>query len=329
MKGGCTMLTVRQAASILSISSVRLKQLLKKHSNLTYKRESWNNGIIKIPQETMCNLLAIREKTVGHKKVVIKSQKGGVGGTSLTIQTALRVSESRGVKVLIIDTDPEASATSFLLPEDININDCRTLLEVFKNDLSLKKCIIPSKHQGVFIIPAKGVMRRIDRLLISENPKTLMRKKLKDINDMGFTTIFMDLPPTYSRLSESCYLTADLVILPTDPSAWGLEGVTLTHEDINLSCDEFEVDNRPEMRILMNKYNTSRIATKEAWESLLQDFKDMVLPITVRESADLQNANNNGLSIFHKKCPQDVRSSIEELCQLVAPIQSISPQVVQ
>lgn len=315
------MLNSRQAASILSISRVRLKQILKSHPGLQFKRESGRNGIIKIPKETMSDLIKIRNKTVKRKKTVIKSQKGGVGGTSLTLQAALRVAESRGVKVLVIDTDPEASATSFLLPYNIDINKCKTLLEVFKNDVPLKECILPSKFSGVFIIPAKGIMRRIDRLLISENPKTLMNKKLKSI-EKEFPTIFMDLPPTYSRLSESCYLASDLVILPTDPSAWGIEGVSLTYEDINLSCNEFEVT-PPEIKILMNKYNSSRVATREAWEALLQNFKKMVLPLTIRESADLQNASNDGLSIFHRKCPEDVRVSIEELCHLVAPIQDL------
>ena len=139
----------------------------------------------------------------------------------------------------------------------------------------------------------------------------------------------MDLPPTYSRLSESCYLTADIVILPTDPSAWGLEGVALTHEDIIESCNEFEVERKPEIKVLMNKYNPSRIATRQAWESLLKNFKDMVLPITIRESADLQNATNNGVSIFQEKCSQEVRVSIDEVCDIVAPIQNLEARAIQ
>lgn len=322
------MITVKQAALSLSISPVRLKQILKEN-HLKFERGSGNNGIIQIPSSTMSRLLSLRKKRIEKKKVVIKSQKGGVGGSSLTIQTALRVSEARGAKVLIVDADPEASSTSFLLSEDINISECNSLLEVFKNDTPMENCILPTRFDGVSLLPAKGVMRRIDRLLISENPKTLIEKKLKTINHMDFTTIFMDLPPTYSRLSESCYLAADLVILPTDPSAWGLEGVMLTHEDINASCEEFEVSKKPEIKILMNKYNPSRVATREAWESLLQNFQDMVLPITVKESADLQNATNSGLSIFHTRCSQEVRVSIDELCQLIAPIQGLEIGIAQ
>ena len=323
------MLVVKKAAEFLSISPMRLKQILKENQTLKFKRENNNNGIIKLPPMTMFKLLKLRNKEVINKKVVIKSQKGGVGGSTLTVQTAIRIAESRGVKVLIIDADPEASSTSFLLPENINLSKCKSLLEVFKHDIPLKNCILKTKFEGVSILPAKGIMRRVDRLVISENPKNLINKKLKTIKDMNFSTIFLDIPPTYSRIAESCYLAADLVILPTDPSAWGLEGVMLTHEDIISSCNEFELKNKPEIKILMNKYNPSRIATKEAWESMLQNFKEMVLPITVRESADIQNATNLGLSIFQTKCSQEVRVSIDELCNILAPIEESKKKILQ
>ena len=323
------MLTVRDAARTLALTPARLKQILKQDINLKYERAKENNGLIKIPEATMAQLLNTRGKRIANKKIVIKSQKGGVGGTSITVQTAIRIPQTRGCKVLVIDADPEASSTSFLLPENVTLDGLPSLLEVFKNDIPLKDCIIPSKFDGVFLVPAKGVMRRVDRLLISENPKTLIRKKLASIEYLGFSTIFFDLPPTYSRLSESCYLTADLVILPTDPSGWGIEGVSLTYEDINFSCEEFEIKRKPEIKILINKYNPLRKASKESWVELTQNFKDLVLPITIKESADFQNANNDAQSIFKAKCPQELRASIDEVCHLVAPIENMAKELAQ
>ena len=74
------------------------------------------------------------------------------------------------------------------------------------------------------------------------------------------------------------------------------------------------------MKILMNRYNPSRLATKDAWQVVVEKYGAMVLPTKIRESADFQNAMNDGLSIFQAKCSADVRSSIDELVDLVAPI---------
>lgn len=323
------MITVRDAASVLSLTPARLKQILKQDSGLEYKKINKNNGLITIPETTMAKLLKNRGKKVVNKKVVIKSQKGGVGGTSITLQTAIRIPQTRGSKVLVIDADPEASSTSFLLQEDMALDKLPSLLEIFKNDIPMEDCIVPTRFDGVFLIPAKGIMRRVDRLLISENPKKLIQKKLSNVDTLGFSTIFFDLPPTYSRLSESCYLASDLVILPTDPSGWGIEGVALTYEDINYSCEEFEVKNKPEIRILINKYNPMRVASKESWTELAKNFKDLLLPITIKESADFQNANNDGHSIFKTRCSHELRASIDEICRIIAPIESLSKEVIQ
>ena len=207
--------SVKSASEILDITPMRLKQILKSHPDLEYFRGAENNGIIKIPNKTVRDLLRLRGKTIKRNRVVIKAIKGGVGGTSTTIQVGLRIAE-KGGKVLICDIDPESSSSSFLIPDGFDYENANTLLEVFKHDLKLEEAIYPSRFDGVYFIPSKGILRRADRLVMNENPKNLMSNKLNSIEHLGFDTIFMDLPPTFSTLPASCYLASNLVILPTD-----------------------------------------------------------------------------------------------------------------
>ena len=317
------MISTKIAGDILDITPHRVKQILHGSEELSFERTIGNNGQIKIPSNTMSQLLAMRNKAIIPKTCVIKSQKGGVGGTTITLNVAIRAAQ-KGAKVLVWDLDPESNATSFLMEDDYDFGQAKTTLELFKNeDVSLRDCIINTRFDGVFLVPAKGVMRRVDRIIMASNPKTLLLKKLQDIEGMGFTTILFDLPPTFSRLSESAYITSDLCLLPTDASSFGIEGAILTKEDILDSCSEFE-QRIPEIKVFLSRaHSQTRKAVKDAWGYLVEEFGADMLPIKVPERADVVNHINKGSSIFDGKCSIDVRTAIDELVALVAPVEEL------
>ena len=310
---------VKQTAELLDITPHRVKQILKENSDLNYYRAKEKSGKIIIPSETIKKILAYRGKSLKQNNIVIKSEKGGVGGSTLTIQTAIRVASKYGAKTLIIDCDGECNASSFLLDDDFDYSKAKSMLEVFKHDIPLEECIVPTRFDNVYLVPSKSILRRVDRLIQNENPKTLMKEKLESIRHLGFDTIFMDLPPTFSTLSASCYLATTMTILPTDSSAWGIEGVMLTYEDILEECKKFEA-NVPEIKILMNKFSPNRKASVDAWRTMIIEFGGKVLPFQVKESTALMNANNEGLSIFETRCPTDIKNAIDELAFHTCPV---------
>lgn len=317
------MISTKAAGEILGITPHRVKQILNSTESLDFLRKESGNHQIKIPSTTMSELLKLRGKEVVPRTCVIKSQKGGVGGTTITINAAIRAAQ-KGAKVLVWDLDPESNATSFFMKEDFDYENAHTTLELFKQDISLRECIAETRFDGVYMIPAKGIMRRVDKIVMASNPKNLLRSKLKEIKKDGFTTIFFDLPPTFSRLSESAYITADLCLLPTDASSFGIEGAILTKEDIEESCEEFE-QRRPEIKVFLSRaHNNTRTSVKDSWEYLVNEFGPDMLPIKVPERADVVNNTNHGKSIFEGKCSNDVRSAIDELVELVAPIRDIN-----
>ena len=79
------MLNCKQASEVLKISPVRVKQLLREHADLGFEKTDFNNGMIRISPNTMTSLLRLRSIKIKHKRIVIKLQKGGVGGTSLSL----------------------------------------------------------------------------------------------------------------------------------------------------------------------------------------------------------------------------------------------------
>ena len=316
------MLNCRQASELLNISPVRVKQLLKEHADLGFEKTEVNNGMIKISSKAMTSLLSMRGLSFKHKRIVIKQQKGGVGGTSLSLISSMRLAQ-KGARILYIDLDSEANATSFLAKADFDIGNANTMLEIFKNGTSASECIVDTRFENISMIPSKGMLRRVDRLLSDKNPKLLMDKMLASVEN-DFDIIFMDLPPTYTRLTESAYLAADLVILPYDTSSFSIEGVMLTYEDLQASIAEYEVKREIEVKVLMNKYSTTTVASKEAFSAMAKIMNDKILPFTIKASSDIVNCINNGKNLFESKANAEVKANIDELCDYIAPLQASS-----
>jgi chromosome partitioning protein len=313
------MLNCKQASQVLNLSSVRVKQILKENPTLGVEKTDFNNGMIKISPKTMTSLMNLRGLTFKRKRIVIKQQKGGVGGTSLSLLSSMRLAQ-KGARVLYIDLDSEANATSFLAPADFDIGNANTMLEIFKNNISPAECIVETRFENISMIPSKGMLRRVDRLLSDKNPKNLMNKILESIEN-DFDIIFMDLPPTFTRLTESAYLSSDLVIMPYDTSSFSIEGVMLTYEDLQASIAEYEVKRNIEIKVLMNKYSTTTVASKEAFSAMAKIMNDKILPFTIKASSDIVNCVNNGKNLFETKANAEVRANIDELCDYIAPIQ--------
>jgi chromosome partitioning protein len=314
------MLSASETSQLLSISTARLKQILKSHPEYEYDRTTTNNGTIKIPSETIRTLLQTRNGIKYPKEIImLASQKGGTGKTITTLMTAIRLSEKYGCRTLICDLDPESHSTSFLLPKEKEISSVKTILDILKDGEAIENCIEKTKYSGVDLLPSNGLTRRAGKLVISSNPKTLLTKIIKPIQDK-YDIIFFDVPPTYDRLIESAYCTATKIFLTTDPSAFGIEAALMTKQDIHSSCEEFDIK-LPEIKVLMTKYNSQRKASKDAWEMLLTTFQDEMLPANIRESAEIQNATNEGKTIFETKTSQIVRENFDEIVDIIFPIQ--------
>lgn len=315
------MLTAKEASDVLKISNVRLKQILKA-DEYQFEREAANNGLIKIHPETMRTLLQKRNHITYPKKIcVIGSQKGGTGKTISNIFVATRLAEKYGVRVLVADMDAEAHSTSFLLPNEVDIASVKTIYEIIRDNTDAKDAILKTRYENVSLLPAKGVMRRVDKMLSgSVNPKNLISKILKpQLKD--FDIILIDIPPVYSTLIESCYLAADEIYLTTDASLFGLEALRMTFEDITNSCNEFDAK-KPKISALMTRFNNNRKASKDAWEMLTKDFSTIVnvLPVPIKESAEVQNCVNDGRTIYETKTSAEIKVNFDELVDTLFPI---------
>lgn len=312
------MISPNECAEHLSISHVRVKQMLKEIiPENEIVRTKPENGQIRLHPEQVRKISAERGMIFKKTVATFGNEKGGVGKSLITINVAIRRAQM-GAKVLIIDLDPEACATNFLLSDEHFNTDYLTMLEVFKNGLSFESAVLPSRYPYVDIIPCRGKARRAEKFVRDENLGFLMKEKIKSIRGR-YDLILFEVPPTFSNIIASAYITSDIVVIPTFPDSWSLESVLLTLEDVEEEARKWHV-NVPEMKVLLNKYRPDRTASKEAWETMMKEFGEHVLPFQIKESADLQNSINEGKSIFESRSPKIVKEAVSMLGELICPL---------
>jgi len=312
------MITPMECAELLSLTDVRVKQILKEliPENEVFRTKP-EHGQIKLSPAQTRKIIEHRGMTYRPTFATFGNEKGGVGKSLITINVAIRCAQ-QGARVLIIDLDPEACATNFLLKAEDFEKELYTMLEVFKNNLSFKDAIVPTRYEFLDIVPCRGKARRAEKYVRDENLGTLIKNKVKDLAG-AYDLVLFEVPPTFSNIIASAYIASDIVVIPTFPDSWSLESVMLTIEDIQEESKKWQTDT-PDIKVLLNKYRPDRIASRDAWELMMREFGSRVLPFQIKESADLQNSINDGKSLFETRSPKVIRESIGMLAHLVCPL---------
>lgn len=156
----------------------------------------------------------------------VASQKGGVGKTT-TVATLAGWLQQEHLRVLVIDTDPHASLTSYLGFDEegaeYNLFDLYAAPEITR-DLFLK-CIAKTEHQGLDIIPAAMTLATIDRQLSGrQGVGRILSKALTLINDC-YDVVLLDCPPVLGALMVNALVASTLILVPTQTEFLALKGL--------------------------------------------------------------------------------------------------------
>ncbi|MEM1121490.1 MAG: AAA family ATPase [Bacteroidota bacterium] len=164
--------------------------------------------------------------------MAIYNNKGGVGKTTTTINLAacLAVLEK---KVLIIDMDPQANASSGVgvfhdEPEgstyDLMVND----------KVDPKECIVKTDTPNLYLIPSSIDLVNAEMELVSKFQREFIVKKMVDKLKADFDYIFLDCLPSLGLITVNALTAADAVIIPVQCEIFALEGLSKLQDTIDL-----------------------------------------------------------------------------------------------
>lgn len=158
------------------------------------------------------------------KVIAISNQKGGVGKTTTAVNLSAGLA-NRGYKVLLIDTDHQASCSvAFGLKSE---NDNKSIYAALVGLSPIQDCIVKTGYPNLDIIPSTPhlVGAEIELVNITEREYILI-EKLEPIKPL-YDFIFIDCPPSLGIVPINSFMASDSIIIPLQCEYFGIEGLEL------------------------------------------------------------------------------------------------------
>lgn len=253
--------------------------------------------------------------------------KGGVGKTALTVNLAISMAYHWGKKVLVIDLDPQSNASIQLMKPDgwkakANNNPSATVYGLLMNQNPIASCIVnlplnrgKIRVSSIDLVPSCYELMDFEHQSISHLYPcpcyVFFWKQIKICINL-YDIILIDCPPNLYRTSECAIFSSDYILVPCNPDALSLVGLSLLAKKIysfKQTNQEFhfnyrQEDKEPEIAgIIINNLPTNQtIANLESdkeFSSKLQSLKRQkllssnaeLLPITIRQAAAFRTAS--------------------------------------
>lgn len=239
---------------------------------------------------------------------VVFNQKGGVGKSSITVNLAA-LSADRGFKTLLIDLDPQANASQYLLGDDATYTVDKPALEpnvqgffeqvlggnqskglignalgsILKSrQTGLNEFIHQSPFENLSVLPASPSLGDLAHMLETKHKIYKLRDSIKQLAT-SFDRVYIDTPPAFNFFTLSALIAADGVLIPFDCDVFSqralhrlLENIVETQDDHN---ERLEIEG-----IIVNQFQAQAKLPREVVQSLLDD----------------------GLPVFEQKIPSSV-----------------------
>ena len=248
------------------------------------------------------------------KRLAISVQKGGVGKTATT--HALGDALSRmGLKVLMVDIDPQSSLTAScnVLAED------ESLAEVLEEKRGIKD-ILYEINENLILAPSDIALATTElNMYMQMGRENLLDDALKQL-DPYFDICLIDCPPSLGLLTINALRAADSVLIPTQPQISDLRGLKLFLQTIN------QVQSRLNpaldiLGILVTFYDGRLIHHKEAIETLKAGDLPMI-DIYIGRSVRVAEAAASGESIVTYEPNNKQAKLYKQLAEVIQQWQS-------
>ncbi|MCB1326341.1 MAG: ParA family protein [Spirochaetales bacterium] len=166
-----------------------------------------------------------------QKIIALANQKGGVGKTTTAVNLGGYLS-GLGIKVLLIDIDPQGNASSGL---GIDVHDLdKTIYEVLLGEISLSEAILPTAYQNLWVLPANVQLSGVEvDMLQLDQREYILREAMVQVRDT-YDLILIDCPPNLGILTLNALCAANRVLITLQTEYYALEGLTQLMKVIQL-----------------------------------------------------------------------------------------------
>lgn len=216
------------------------------------------------------------------RKFAIANQKGGSGKTTTCVNLAAALGEL-GRRVLVIDLDPQHSATAWLGLRDPG----RGLYGIFVDHADFREVVKPTEVPGVDLAPSSPWLVGVEKILAGEvGAEQILRRGLARLPAGTWDYVLIDCPPTLGILTINALAAAEELLVPVEAHVMALSGLAQLLHTVEIVRERLN----PELRvsgILACRVDSRTRHAREVVEQLRERNGGLVYQTVIRENIRL------------------------------------------
>ncbi len=220
----------------------------------------------------------------------VVNQKGGVGKTTTAINLSACLA-LEGMRILLVDCDPQANASSGLgLQRDDNRH---SIYDVLMGDASAEQVIMPTEIDHLYLLPGSKNLTGANVELASAEDRALrLRSALAPVKD-SYDLVILDCPPALDLLTLNALVAADSLMVPMQAEYFALEGISELVSTLERVRAAFNPDLVIE-GVLLTMYDDRTNLAQQVTEALREYFRERLFHTVIPRNIRLAEAPSHG-----------------------------------
>lgn len=229
--------------------------------------------------------------------IVVANQKGGVGKTTTAVNLAAALALG-GLRVLVIDVDPQGNASTALGVD--HQPGTEGTYEVLLEGADIQDVAVPSPEDGqLWVVPATIDLAGAEIQLVSTmGREQRLNKALQHhlaAHDVDY--VFLDCPPSLGLLTLNALVAATDILVPIQCEYYALEGVSQLMNTINIVKGELNGDLRLGT-VVLTMFDTRNKLSHQVAAEVRNHFPDETLATVIPRSVRISEAPSYGLTVL-------------------------------